>query len=308
MKVLFTADWHINLRKKNVPNEWSVARYHSFFEQVHALEETVDLHIIGGDIFDKMPSLEELGIYFDYLKGIKSDVIIYDGNHEATKKGVTFLSILETVSQRIDPRIQIITESTAGPEFNILPYRELHTGLKKLDRNLPLFTHVRGEIPPHVKPEMDLSLLKDFPIVYAGDLHSHSNTQLNIVYPGSPMTIDFHRNHVKTGYLLIDGEEWEWGEFTLPQLIRKTVTSEDEMVSTGYDHTIYEFEGDLTELAKVKNSALLDKKVVKRASEAALVLDPAMGIQQELVEYLSWVLELDEDKVDNLIKVYNDYT
>lgn len=308
MKILFTADWHINLRKKNVPNEWSIARYHSFFQQVHAIEETVDLHIIGGDIFDKMPSLEELGIYFEYLKGIKTEVLIYDGNHEATKKGVTFLSLLETVSQSIDSRVSIVTESTAGPEFNILPYRELHTGLNKLDTNLPLFTHVRGEIPPHVKPEIDLDVFEDFPIVFAGDLHSHSNMQRNIIYPGSPMTIDFHRNKVTTGYLIIEGEEWNWEEFELPQLIRKTVTTEEEMIPTEYDYTIYEFEGDLTELSKVKNSELLDKKVVKRASEAALLLTASMSMEQELIEYFTWVLELDDGKVEKLIKVYNDYT
>ena len=57
-----------------------------------------------------------------------------------------------------------------------------------------MFTHVRGEIPPHVKPEVDLDMFEDFPVVFAGDLHAHSNTQRNIVYPGSPMTTSFHRS------------------------------------------------------------------------------------------------------------------
>ena len=76
--------------------------------------------------------------------------------------------------------------------------------------NKPLYTHVRGEIPPHVTPEVDLDRFNDFPVVYAGDLHSHSNTQRNIVYPGSPMTTSFHRDVVKTGYLLIDEEDDSW--------------------------------------------------------------------------------------------------
>ena len=76
--------------------------------------------------------------------------------------------------------------------------------IEKFDTSKPLFTHVRGEIPPHVKPEVELDRFEDFPVVFAGDLHAHSNTQKNIVYPGSPMTTSFHRKEVKTGYILIN--------------------------------------------------------------------------------------------------------
>ena len=152
--------------------------------------------------------------------------------------------------------------------------------------------------------------MEDFPVVFAGDLHSHSNTQRNIVYPGSPMTTSFHRNPVKTGYLLINENNWDWfwGEFKLPQLLRKTVSSEDEMIPSEYDHTIYEVEGDIQDLAGVKNSELLDKKVVKRKSEASLIMDKDMSIQEELVEYLTYILEINPDKIPDIIGTYNDYT
>jgi hypothetical protein len=173
-----------------------------------------------------------------------------------------------------------------------------------------LFTHVRGEIPPHVKPEINLDLLEDFPVVFAGDLHSHSNTQRNIVYPGSPMTTSFHRSKVKTGYLLINENNWDWmwEEFRLPQLIRKTVANESEMIPTEFDHTIYEVEGDIQDLATVKNSELLDKKVVKRKSEATLIMDKEMSVQEELVEYMTYILEINPDKIPDIIGTYNDYT
>ena len=101
------------------------------------------------------------------------------------------------------------------------------------------------------------------------------------------MTTSFHRTKVKTGYLLINGTNWDWmwEEFRLPQLLRKTVATEDEMIPTDYDHTIYEIEGDIQDLATVKNSELLDKKVVKRKSEATLIMDKEMSIQEELSEY-----------------------
>jgi hypothetical protein len=156
---------------------------------------------------------------------------------------------------------------------------------------------------------VDLDRFEDFPVVFAGDLHAHSNTQRNIVYPGSPMTTSFHRNEVNTGYLLINPTNWTWmwDSFELPQLIRKTVSSTDEMVPTEWHHTIYEIEGDMQELANVKNNELLDKKVIKRSSEATLVMDKEMSMQEELVEYLTYILEIPESRIPKIVGIFNDY-
>jgi hypothetical protein len=195
--------------------------------------------------------------------------------------------------------------------YGILPYADLHKkgSIDHFDTKMPLFTHIRGEIPPHVKPEIDLDLLADFPVVFAGDLHAHSNTQRNIVYPGSPMTTSFHRSRVKTGYLLINERDWSWmwEEFKLPQLIRQTVSDPSDMIPTDYDHTIYEIEGDIHDLAAVKNSDLLDKKVVKRNSEASLIINKDMSIDEELVEYLTYILEISPEKIPDILGTYNDY-
>ena len=312
--ILFTADWHIKLGQKNVPREWATNRYRKFFEQVHGLEKQCNMHIIGGDLFDRLPNMEELELYFEFISKVSIPTLIYDGNHEATKKNKTFFTQLKQVSRDINPLVNVVDISYIDADlgYGILPYADLHRKniLDHFDKTKPLFTHVRGEIPPHVKPEIDLDLLEDFPVVFAGDLHSHSNTQRNIVYPGSPMTTSFHRNPVKTGYLLINENNWDWfwGEFKLPQLLRKTVSSEDEMIPSEYDHTIYEVEGDIQDLAGVKNSELLDKKVVKRKSEASLIMDKDMSIQEELVEYLTYILEINPDKIPDIIGTYNDYT
>ena len=308
--ILFTADWHIKLGQKNVPRKWALARYREFFKQVHAIE--CDKHIIGGDIFDRLPSMEELQLYFEFIANVVVPTIIYDGNHEATRKNHTFLSFLTEATLRINPLVHIITESYESGDFDILPYADLHKkgSIEQFNGERPLFTHVRGEIPPHVKPEVDLDRFDKFPIVFAGDLHAHSNSQRNIVYPGSPLTTSFHRTEVTTGYILIpeDYLQWTWHEFQLPQLIRKTVTSEEEMIATDYNHTIYEVEGDLQDLAKVKNSALLDKKVIRRTSETALELSSEMTISDELAEYLLYILELDSSKVKNILGTFHDYT
>lgn len=312
--ILFTADWHLKLGQKNVPVDWAKRRYEAFFNQIHEIENECSMHIIGGDLFDRLPTMEELELYFTFIRQVGIPTLIYDGNHEATKKNKTFFSQLKQVSRDINPFIHIADLSYVDKDrgFNVLPYADLHrkNSIEAFDTKWPLFTHVRGEIPPHVKPEVDLERFEDFPVVFAGDLHAHSNTQQNIVYPGSPMTTSFHRNIVETGYLLINDKDWSWmwDRFDLPQLLRKTVQDPAEMIPSTYHHTIYELEGDIQDLSKVKNSELLDKKVVKRSTEATLLLSKEMSIEEELAEYFTYILELPQDKISSIIGTYNDYS
>lgn len=123
------------------------------------------------------------------------------------------------------------------------------------------------------------------------------------------MTTSFHRNHVDTGYLLIDEDDltkWSWHKFDLPQLIRKTVTKTEDMIPTNYDHTIYEIEGDLQQLSNVENSELLDKKIVKRNSEVTLnLLDKTLA--EELAIYLKEVLKLPDDTIAAALEIFNAY-
>jgi len=315
MSILFSADIHLKLGQKNIPKEWAIARYRGFFDQIARLEKDVNLHIIGGDLFDRIPTMEELELYFEFISKCSIPTLIYSGNHEATRKNKTFFTHLVEATRICNNNVTIITEPVEmednGMRFSILPYSHLHVkgSIEELNTSLPVFTHVRGAIPPHVTPEVDLSRFERFPVVFAGDLHSHDNCQGNIVYPGSPMTTSFHRSKVQTGVIVIrDDWEWYWEELKLPQLIRKTVTSSEEMVPGIYDHIIYEIEGDLEDLSKVQNSDLLDKKVIKRSTEATLMLGKDMTIVEELSEYLTFILELPEEKVNNIIGTFSDST
>ena len=290
---------------------WACSRYFLFFDLLHDLELDVDMHVIGGDIFDRVPSMDELTLYFDYIKHIDIPTFIYDGNHEATKKNKTFFSNIKRATSDVNPKVTIIDETTEFSWGTILPYADLHKkgSIEACNSSKPLYTHVRGEIPPHVTPEVDLERFNDFPVVFAGDLHSHTNTQRNIVYPGSPMTTSFHREVVKTGYLIIDSvmNDWKWHELDLPQLLRKTVQDPNDMVQTEFHHTIYEIEGDVADLASIKNSDLLDKKVVKRSTEATLNLKD-LTIEEELAEYLSAILDLNDEKIQQIMGVFSDYS
>ena len=105
--ILFTADWHIKLGQKNVPVDWAIKRYNSFFDQVHEQAKTCDMHIIGGDLFDRSPTMEELSLYFSFIRKVKKPTLIFDGNHEATRKNRTFFSQLKQVSRDINPLVNV---------------------------------------------------------------------------------------------------------------------------------------------------------------------------------------------------------
>ena len=170
-------------------------------------------------------------------------------------------------------------------------------------------THVRGEIPPHVKPEVDLNIFQNWNIVLAGDLHSYENCQKNILYPGSPVTTSFHRSKVDTGVIILDSDtlEHKWQKLELPQLIRKTVAVSDPKPATDYDHTIYQVEGDMQELGELEDNELIDRKVIKRETDVALMLDQEMSLSEEVGEYLRYILALPEDTVNKVLKELQNY-
>lgn len=312
MKILFTADIHIKLGQKNVPVEWARNRFQMFIDQFAEMQKQADLIIIGGDVFDKLPNTEEVELYFDLVASFTKPTVIYAGNHEALKKDTTFLTHLKKATHRLNKLVTIQDDYwyNAGFDVDIIPYNKLRDfvdNYSTLDfHGKILCTHVRGEIPPHVKPEIPLHLLDRWQVVLAGDLHSYENSQRNILYPGSPYTTSFHRHHVDTGAILLDYDTLDhvWLKFKLPQLIKKTITAEEAATATAtdFDHTIYEIEGDMQELQVLEDSELIASKVIKRDTDSALILTPEMSLNEEVRDYLTFILELPEPTVEQALK------
>jgi len=313
MKVLFTADLHIRIGQKNIPRVWALNQYEIMFNEINRVfkEQDCKLEVHGGDIFDKVPTMEELSVYMGYLwQNADRERIIYDGNHEATKKGDTFLKYLEPM---IPSSTSLITQYSCdiidNIKIDIVPYTELHNlkNLKCKGYDI-LFTHVRGDIPPHVKAEVDLDLFKDWGIVFAGDLHAHNNSQRNIVYPGSPRTVTFHRNVVNLGVITFNTnspKDWKWHKIEVPQLVRKTVDNPDKMIKTDFHHTIYELTGNVLDLAKVdKDSELLDKKIISNEQPASLDLHN-LTMEEELEKYLIQITNLSKLEVQEVLEVFH---
>ncbi len=312
MKILFSADIHIKLGQKNVPVDWARNRYEIMMDQIWELQKECDLMIVGGDVFDKLPNMEELEIYFDFVASCSIPTIIYSGNHEAVKKNTTFLTSLKTVTNKINESVAIIDDYYSDEFVDIIPYNRLKDFEKDptsfVRKNRILCTHVRGEIPPHVKPEVNLEIFDQWDMVLAGDLHSYDNCQRNILYPGSPVTTSFHRNLVDTGLIVVDTDTFShvWKKIEVPQLIRKTVKAGEPMVATDYHHTVYEVEGDMSELSGVEDNELIDKKIVKRETDTALILAPELTLSEEVSEYLRYVLNLNEDAIEKALKELKD--
>jgi DNA repair exonuclease SbcCD nuclease subunit len=311
MKLLFTADVHIKLGQKNVPAEWALNRYKLLWQEIEKLQARCDLLVVGGDIFDKLPNMQELEVYFEFVSSCQIPTYIYSGNHEMLKKDTTFLSNLKTVTNRLNPLVQILDEPTTicSGRVDVLPYNHLKTADFAQFSAPVLLTHVRGDIPPHVKAEVPVERFQQWQVVLAGDLHSYENCQANILYPGSPATTSFHRSVVSTGIIIFDTNtlDHEWVELKLPQLVRKSVKVGDATPQTDYHHTIYEVEGDLAELSTLQDTDLIDKKVVKRSTETALILDSEMGLAEEVREYLTYILQLPPETIDTVIQEFNNY-
>lgn len=294
MQALFIADVHIKLGQKNVPPSWQRNRFRLLANKINEVEK--DLTIIGGDLLDvATPSLEEVGLLYDFLSEIKGKKVLIPGNHELVNKTMDCYKYIERMLVDLD--VEIIRTFHTAYDIDFIPYNVIHSKNWPEPKSRLAVTHVRGEIPPHVEPEIDLSKYSKYKLVLAGDLHAKSNSQLNIKYPGSPMTTSFHRNKSsgENGGYLINTETLlhQFIDFDLPQLLRKSVTSESDMVKTEVDHTIYELEGSISELSKVGKSELLDKKIARNVSTPA-TLSMNGSVSEELVEYLRVVKGLDD--------------
>jgi hypothetical protein len=98
-----------------------------------------------------------------------------------------------------------------------------------------------------------------------------------------------------------------WQKLEVPQLIRKTIKAGEQAVPTDYHHTIYEVEGDMTELGQLEDSELIDKKIVKRETDTALILESDLSLGQEVEEYLRYVLALNDAGVEKVLLEFSNY-
>lgn len=305
-----SADWHINLRKKKIPHSWQVNRFKELFKKIHELGQKSDLHILAGDIFDTKPDNEEVCLFLEFLNDVNIPTYIIPGNHEATRKGKSFLENFTVHNAINNPNIHIFTENTRIEFLNqgiqFFPYGEMQVD------NLPsyisgdiLVTHIRGEVPPHITPEYNFEKLRPWKLILLGDLHfPHRYKDFPAYYPGSPLNVVFDRTEEKDyGVYLIDFDSIDnykvnFIDLDLPKLLRKNIKVGQEMIKHPKHHIVYEVTGSIDELSKVESHELLDKKVpFKPTEDSVLKLDDKQTLAEELRIYLEYIKIEDIDNV-----------
>lgn len=298
-KMLIIADVHIKLGQKNVPTQWQYNRYMLLSGHLASTirAEKVDYLVIAGDLLDSAkPTISEIGLLYDFLRHIPVETLLIPGNHEMVSKTEDCYLVLFDMLK--DLNVFVISDFFEQDGVDYIPYNILKSDWPATNSKYCI-THVRGEIPPHVTPEIDLDKFSMYEKVFAGDLHSYTNSQKNILYPGSPVATSFHRNVVtgSNGYFIFDTDTGEhtWYELSLPQLIRKTISSKEEIVPTHFHHTIYELEGTLESLKGVGGSDLIDKKITTGISTPPK-LKMSGDITEELATYLIEVKGIDSPK------------
>ena len=313
MKILHSADWHILLHKKKVPYEWQANRFRLFFEEIHKLESDCDVHILAGDVFDRKPEPDEVCLFLRFANSVTIPTYIIPGNHEATRKGRSFLEYFHEQHAITNPNVVLITENKSeniqGQGFCFFPYGEMQTdNLPVYVENEILVAHIRGEVPPHITPEYDFNKLRPWSLILLGDIHfNHRYLDYPAYYCGSPMNVTFDRDSTKNyGVNIIEyidktNYSVNFKIFDLPKLIRKTVNVTDKLKEEDYHHTIYEVTGNLDELSKVKDSKLLDKKIAYKPDEDSKLDLKDKNIIEELNIYLEYI------KVRNPKQIVNEF-
>jgi len=309
LRILFLADIHIKLGQRNIPLGWQWNRFEMLAETIalNIPKYNIEEIVIGGDLLDvPKPSYDEVALMLRFLKKIATvPVKVFHGNHEALSKTK---GCLDVFGEGLLDNVTILPTGYRSASYDVIDYFELHQDWKPQQSKL-LFTHVRGAIPPHVQPEIELSKFKSYELVIAGDLHSHKNSQENIIYPGSPITTSIHRGLVSgsNGFIVVDTRDlkWEWVELKLPQAIRVTLSpGEPKPKEDGFHHYIYEVKGTIDELATVEAEDGVEKKV----EVPEIIIDELQGdsIEEEVVYYAKEKLSAGEDVVSRIPSIMTD--
>lgn len=320
MKILHSADWHIRLHAKKIPIEWQKSRFRQFFTKLLELEKECDIHILAGDIFDKKPQEDEVCLFLEWAHQVSILTYIIPGNHEATKKGETFLESFKNENVINNPLVKIITKNNRidfnNQGFCFFPYGEM-----QID-NLPIYTeddilvtHIRGEVPPHISAEYDFTKLGKWKLVLIGDLHfPHKYQNYPVYYAGSPMNVVFDRENSSKYYGVnivdfrnINDYDVNFVDLGLPKLIRRTVEAKNtkNIEKDLYNHVIYEVEGKIDELGSIDNTTFeLDKKIVRlNDTTAQLNLNSTNSILEELSLYLDFI---EVENKENIMKEFQE--
>ena len=188
MKSIHTGDWHISIRERN--EEWFIKRVVKLFQYIQ--EEDADELLITGDIFDKIPTALEIGLFIGFLQSIECPIYIVAGNHDRTKKPTIRADYLKNLLQLIE--LKNVTWATdkivETPNYVLVPNYWIRQKKEiPVIKDKILLSHIRHELTfgnTTRKAEYDLEKLKDYKLVLLSDIHNTFKYSENIYYSTSP--------------------------------------------------------------------------------------------------------------------------
>lgn len=225
MKVLHTSDWHLG---QNFMGKSREDEHRAFLNWLNdkIIEESVDVLIVAGDIFDTgTPPNYALELYYNFLKDlIKTDckyTIITAGNHDsvstlkAPQQLLSMLNIYIIASGEEDEIIEIYNKDTLEGVICAVPFlrdrvvRRVCKEETSKDKELSLFNGIKEHYDNVYERAKDIIKERDIPIIATGHLTTlgaKSSDSERDIYIGGTVDIDssfFSKNfdYVALGHL-----------------------------------------------------------------------------------------------------------
>jgi len=204
MKKIHTGDWHIKIPERN--EKWFIKRVVNLFKYIQ--QEDPDELIITGDIFDRVPTSLEIGLFIGFLQSIDCPIFIVAGNHDRTKHSSLRADYLKNLLQLIElPKITWTTDKVIETtNYVLVPNYWIRQKNKiPIVENKTLLSHIRHELTfggTTRKAEYDFEELKKYDLVLLSDIHNTCKYADNIYYSTSP-----YRTHRKTIMSLDDVDD-----------------------------------------------------------------------------------------------------
>ncbi len=252
VRIGIIGDVHIHLLKDTKSYEYTedLNRLIKLFDIIKS--NNYDYVVFLGDLFDRArPSLEEIALATELMKGL-NNVIIVDGNHEAVTKTTStfeYISVPNTMYKTYE------TITIEGTTIRLLGYKNIQKYAVQPSANI-LLSHLRCNLGAFIKEEIPLDVLaKRYDTVILGDIHDAISPLDNVHYTSSPYSLHYGNGKSKHGFieLVIDNDKHSFSrvELNLPSKRKLSVTyAELKQIdfSSNVDRLLIEVKGTLEEL------------------------------------------------------------
>ncbi|KLO21989.1 nuclease SbcCD subunit D [Marinitoga sp. 1197] len=288
MKILHTSDWHLGRRPVGGIGEYTNKRYEDYFKAAEyivdkAIELSVDIFLISGDLFDKSTLLPDI-LYrtekiLEKLKNNNIITLIIEGNHDKIyNSDDSWINYLENKNLVKVPKIfineeKIIFEPIKINDINFygLGYPgafidkyilDLNDQLNPDEKNIIMVhTALAGEFLPGCISSENIDILKEKVLYIAGGhIHTFKTYPKDNPFffiPGCPEYWDLNEKDEK-GFIIFDTEtkEYEFYHSLKRKILRREIEYNNnfEIIEKFIEELEFEKDEEII-ILKIKNSS-----------------------------------------------------